>query len=44
MGQTTDIVGVVLSQATASSLALIGWLANLVLIPVVAFTCCATGT
>ena len=37
MGQTTDIVGVVLSQATASSLALIGWLANLVLIPVVAF-------
>ena len=37
MGQTTDIVGVVLSQATASSLALIGWLANVVLIPVVAF-------
>ena len=37
MGQTTDIVGVVLSQATASSLALIGWLANLVLIPVVSF-------
>lgn len=37
MGQTTDIVGVVLSQATASGLALIGWLANLVLIPVVAF-------
>ncbi|MBJ9977170.1 AI-2E family transporter [Pseudomonas sp. S75] len=37
MGQTTDIVGVVLSQATASSLALIGWLANLVLIPVVGF-------
>jgi predicted PurR-regulated permease PerM len=37
MGQTTDIVGVVLSQATASSLALIGWLTNLVLIPVVAF-------
>ena len=37
MGQTTDIVGVVLSQATASSLALIGFLANLVLIPVVAF-------
>ena len=31
MGQTTDIVGVVLSQATASGLALIGWLANLVL-------------
>jgi predicted PurR-regulated permease PerM len=37
MGQTTDIVGVVLSHATASSLALIGWLANLVLIPVVSF-------
>ncbi len=37
MGQTTDIVGVVLSQATASSLAVIGWLTNLVLIPVVAF-------
>ena len=37
MGQATDIVGIVLSQATASSLALIGCLANLVLIPVVAF-------
>ncbi|WP_419735352.1 AI-2E family transporter [Pseudomonas sp. COR18] len=37
MGQTTDIVGVVLSQATASGLALMGWLANLVLIPVVSF-------
>ena len=37
MGQTTDIVGMVLSQATASSLALIGFLANLVLIPVVGF-------
>jgi predicted PurR-regulated permease PerM len=37
MGQTTDIVSVVLAQATASSLALIGWLANLVLIPVVGF-------
>ena len=37
MGQASDIVGVVLSQATASSLALIGFLANLVLIPVVAF-------
>ena len=33
MGQTTDIVGVVLSQATASGLALIALLANLVLIP-----------
>lgn len=37
MGQTTDIVGIVLAQATASGLALIGWLANLVLIPVVGF-------
>ena len=37
MGQTTDIVGVLLSQATASSLALLAWLANLVLIPVVGF-------
>jgi predicted PurR-regulated permease PerM len=37
MGQTTDIVSVVLAQATASSLALIGWLTNLVLIPVVGF-------
>jgi hypothetical protein len=37
MGQTTDIVGGAAVQATASSLALIGWLANLVLIPVVGF-------
>lgn len=37
MGQAGDIVGIVLSRATASSLALIGWLTNLVLIPVVAF-------
>ncbi|MDY7561461.1 AI-2E family transporter [Pseudomonas sp. CCC3.2] len=37
MGQTGDIVGVVLAQATASSLALIGLLTNLVLIPVVCF-------
>lgn len=37
MGQTTDIVGIVLSQATASGLALMAWLANFVLIPVVAF-------
>lgn len=37
MGEASDVVGVVLSQATASSLALIGFLANLVLIPVVAF-------
>ena len=37
MGQTGDIVGIVLSQATTSTLALIGWLTNLVLIPVVCF-------
>ncbi|WP_426140741.1 AI-2E family transporter [Pseudomonas sp. DWP3-1-2] len=37
MGQTGDIVGVVLSKATASGLALIGWITNLVLIPVVCF-------
>lgn len=37
MGQTTDVVGVILSQATASGLALMAWLANFVLIPVVAF-------
>ena len=37
MGEASDVVGVVLSQATASSLALIGFLANLILIPVVAF-------
>ncbi|MEE4918914.1 AI-2E family transporter [Pseudomonas alliivorans] len=37
MGQAGDIVSIVLSQATASSLALIGWLTNLVLIPVVCF-------
>ncbi|MBF8780786.1 AI-2E family transporter [Pseudomonas fulva] len=37
MGQTTDIVGMLLSHATASSLALLAWLANLVLVPVVGF-------
>ncbi|WP_341520900.1 AI-2E family transporter [Pseudomonas sp. G.S.17] len=37
MGQTGDIVGIVLSKATASSLALIGLITNLVLIPVVCF-------
>ena len=37
IGQAGDIVGAVLSQATTSSLALVGFLANLVLIPVVAF-------
>lgn len=37
MSEAGDIVSIVLSQATASSLALIGWLTNLVLIPVVCF-------
>ncbi|MDG1580214.1 AI-2E family transporter [Pseudomonas sp. GOM6] len=37
LGKTTDIVGGLLAQATASSLALLGWLGNLLLIPVVAF-------
>lgn len=37
LDQTTDIVGVVLSQATASGLALLAWLGNLLLIPVVCF-------
>lgn len=37
MGQTTDVVSLILQQATASSLALVGWLANLVLVPVVGF-------
>ncbi|MBS7663346.1 AI-2E family transporter [Pseudomonas lalucatii] len=37
LGKTTDILGLVLSQATASGLALVAWLANLLLIPVVTF-------
>ncbi|KQQ56852.1 hypothetical protein ASF84_06685 [Pseudomonas sp. Leaf127] len=37
IGEAGDVVSLVLSQATASSLALIGWLTNLVLIPVVCF-------
>ncbi|MDP3816015.1 AI-2E family transporter [Pseudomonas sp.] len=37
LGKTTDMVGMLLSQATASGLALLGWLANLLLIPVVSF-------
>lgn len=37
LGKTTDILGGLLAQATASSLALLGWLGNLLLIPVVAF-------
>lgn len=37
LGQTTDIAGLILSQITASSLALMAWVANLLLIPVVSF-------
>lgn len=37
LGKTTDIVGMLLSTATSSGLALLAWLANLVLIPVVSF-------
>lgn len=37
LGKTTDLLGMVLAQATASSLALLAWLGNLLLIPVVAF-------
>jgi predicted PurR-regulated permease PerM len=35
--KTTDILGMLLSKATASGLALLAWLANLMLIPVVSF-------
>ncbi|TBU71707.1 AI-2E family transporter [Pseudomonas daroniae] len=37
LGQTSDIAGLILSQVTASSLALMAWVANLLLIPVVSF-------
>ncbi|MDY0249627.1 MAG: AI-2E family transporter [Pseudomonas sp.] len=37
MGKTTDIAQLLLSQITASSLAFLGWLANMLLIPVVTF-------
>lgn len=37
MGKTGDLVGVLLAQAGASSLALLAWLGNLMLIPVVCF-------
>lgn len=37
LGKTTDIVGAVLAQASASGLALLAWLGNLLLIPVVSF-------
>ena len=37
LGQTTDIVGALLAQVTASGLALLAWFGNLLLIPVVGF-------
>ncbi len=37
LGKTTDIAQLLLSQVTASSMAFLGWLANMVLIPVVTF-------
>ncbi|MGQ7817706.1 AI-2E family transporter [Metapseudomonas furukawaii] len=37
LGQTTDIAGSLLASVTASGLALLAWLGNLVLIPVVGF-------
>ncbi|MGG2400109.1 AI-2E family transporter [Pseudomonas sp. SH1-B] len=37
LGKTTDVLKVVLAQATSSSLALLAWLGNLLLIPVVSF-------
>src|SRR5690606_16012262 len=37
LGSTTDVVGLILSQATASGIALLVWLGNLLLVPVVSF-------
>lgn len=37
LGGTTDLAGMLLSQVTASGLALLGWVGNLLLVPVVAF-------
>lgn len=37
LGKTTDVLKVVLAQATSSGLALLAWLGNLLLIPVVSF-------
>ncbi len=37
LGSTKDVVAIILSQATASSIALLAWLANLLLVPVVCF-------
>lgn len=37
LGRTTDVLGALLSQATASGLALMAWVGNLLLVPVVSF-------
>ena len=37
IGKTTDLAQLLISQVTASGLAFLGWLANLLLIPVVTF-------
>jgi len=37
LGKTTDLAQVLLSKVTSSSLAFLGWLANMLLIPVVTF-------
>jgi predicted PurR-regulated permease PerM len=37
LGKTTDVAGLILAQVTASSLALVAWITNLLLIPVVSF-------
>jgi predicted PurR-regulated permease PerM len=37
VGQSGDIIGIVLGQATASGRALLGWLTDVVLVPVVGF-------
>lgn len=37
LGQATDIAGLLLAQVTSSSLALLAWLGNLLLVPVVGF-------
>lgn len=37
LGKTTDVAQLLVSQVTASSMAFLGWLANMLLIPVVTF-------
>lgn len=37
LGETTDLLQVLLSKVTSSSMAFLGWLANMLLIPVVTF-------